>query len=151
MKSQGGLSRINFSDIDVRSRSARSRLGAVADPPARGVGPRHAQIAADPVTGSTERGRAMTPNRTFRHRVAREFGATLRAARRSCGLTQEEIADRADFDRTYPSLLERGLRTPTLTVLLKLAEALQIEPAKLIDGVVQRLRVNEGGVLSPST
>ena len=133
MTSQGGLPRINLSGIDVRSRSERSRFDA-----------------ADPVTGSTERGRAMTPNRILRQLVAREFGATLRAARLSRGLTQEEIADRADFDRTYPSLLERGLRTPTLTVLLKLAEALQIEPAELIDGVVQRLRGNEGGVLSPS-
>jgi ribosome-binding protein aMBF1 (putative translation factor) len=134
MTFQGGLPRINFSDIDVRSRSERSGFDA-----------------ADPVTGSTERGRAMTPNRILRQLVAREFGATLRAARLSRGLTQEEIADRADFDRTYPSLLERGLRTPTLTALLKLAEALQIEPAELIDGVVQRLRVNEGGVLSPPT
>lgn len=82
----------------------------------------------------------MTPDRTDRQRVAREFGAELRAARRSRGLTQEEIADRADFDRTYPSLLERGLRTPTLTVLLKLAEALEIEPAELINATLERVR-----------
>jgi transcriptional regulator with XRE-family HTH domain len=88
----------------------------------------------------------MTPNRLLRQHVAREFGATLRAARRSRGLTQEEIAERADFDPTYTSLLERGLRTPTLTVLLKLAEALQIEPAELINGFAQRLRGKEGGI-----
>jgi len=93
----------------------------------------------------------MTPNRTFRQHVAREFGATLRAVRRSRGLTQEEIAERADFDPTYASLLERGLRTPTLVVLLKLAEAMQIEPAELINRLVQRLRGNEGGILSHST
>jgi ribosome-binding protein aMBF1 (putative translation factor) len=134
MTPQGGLPRINLSDIDVRSRSGRSRFGA-----------------ADPVTGSTERGRAMTPNRTLRQHVACGFGATLRAARRSRGLTQEEIAERADFDPTYMSLLERGLRTPTLTVLLKLAEALQIEPTELINGVVQRLRGNQGEIPRLST
>jgi transcriptional regulator with XRE-family HTH domain len=85
----------------------------------------------------------MTPARIDRHRVAREFGAALRAIRRERGLTQEEIADRADFDRTYPSLIERGLRTPTITVLLKLAEALQIEPAELINRLIERLAGKE--------
>jgi transcriptional regulator with XRE-family HTH domain len=100
--------------------------------------------------GSIERGGFMTPTQTSRQRVAREFGATLREARCERGLTQEEIAERADFDRVYPSMLERGLRTPTLTVLLKLAEALQIEPAELIRRVDQRLRGIEGGGDCPS-
>ncbi len=54
-----------------------------------------------------------------RHEVAVAFGKTLRAARRERGISQEDLAFRADCDRTYPSLLERGLRTPTLTVYLK--------------------------------
>ncbi|MFL6600173.1 MAG: helix-turn-helix domain-containing protein [Steroidobacteraceae bacterium] len=67
-----------------------------------------------------------------RREVARAFGYVLRAMRNDAGLSQEELAFRADVDRTYPSLLERGLRTPTLTVLLKLAEVLQVTPAALV-------------------
>src|SRR6267154_2716736 len=46
--------------------------------------------------------------------VARAFGAILRAARVAAGLSQEVLAERADCDRTYPSLLERLLRQPTI-------------------------------------
>jgi DNA-binding XRE family transcriptional regulator len=49
-----------------------------------------------------------------RRRVGLAFGAALRAARKHKGMTQEQLADAAGFDRTFPTLLERGLRTPTL-------------------------------------
>lgn len=75
-----------------------------------------------------------------RHRVAREFGAILRAARTAAGLTQEVLAQRADCDRTFPSLLERGLRTPTLTVLIEIAHALGVEPAYFVSETLKRLR-----------
>jgi hypothetical protein len=42
--------------------------------------------------------------------------------------------------RTYPSLLERGLRQPTLAVLIAVAYALEIEPALLVTMTVARLR-----------
>jgi len=68
-----------------------------------------------------------------RSKVARAFGDVLRAARKEAGgLSQEELAFRADVDRTYPSLLERGLRTPSLDALLRLARALDIAPAMLV-------------------
>jgi DNA-binding XRE family transcriptional regulator len=47
------------------------------------------------------------------------------------GLSQEELAGRADFDRTYPSLLEHGRRSPTFFVILQLAGALRMEPVVL--------------------
>jgi hypothetical protein len=40
-----------------------------------------------------------------RTEAARAFGQALKAARRGQGLTQEGLAEFADFDRTYPSLL----------------------------------------------
>jgi transcriptional regulator with XRE-family HTH domain len=54
--------------------------------------------------------------------------------------TQEELAEAADIDRTYPSLMERGLRQPTLAMLLALAGAFEIEAATLITMTVARLR-----------
>jgi transcriptional regulator with XRE-family HTH domain len=62
---------------------------------------------------------------------ARAFGLALRAARLERELTQEDLAERGDFDRTYPSLLEHGRRSPTFFVILQLARALRMEPVVL--------------------
>ncbi len=75
-----------------------------------------------------------------RRRVAHVFGVILRTARRGAGISQEELAELADVDRTYPSLLERGLRTPTLGKVIDIADALGIEPAALVTMTVSRLR-----------
>jgi len=72
--------------------------------------------------------------------VAGAFGATLRAIRLEHGMSQDTLADRCDFDRTYPSLLERGLRHPTLWMVLRLAHALDMEPTRLVIETVERLR-----------
>jgi XRE family transcriptional regulator, regulator of sulfur utilization len=72
--------------------------------------------------------------------VARAFGTILRAARLAAGISQEALAARADCDRTYPSLLERGLRTPTLSVIIEIAHALGVEPAQLVSETLKRLR-----------
>jgi transcriptional regulator with XRE-family HTH domain len=47
-------------------------------------------------------------------------------------MTQETLAETADLDRTYPSLLERGLRQPTLAYLFALADALKMSAADLV-------------------
>jgi DNA-binding XRE family transcriptional regulator len=76
-----------------------------------------------------------------RREVAVAFGEVLRAARAQLeGLSQEHLADMADMDRTYPSLLERGLRTPSLLTLIQVARALGKRPGKMVDDVVARLR-----------
>ena len=74
-----------------------------------------------------------------RRRTALAFGRVLRDVRREQGLSQERLAGMGGFDRTYPSLLERGLRTPTLTVLFRLAEALRVEPGRLVALTLEQL------------
>ena len=59
------------------------------------------------------------------------FGQRLRALRTERGWSQEEFAHRADLDRTYVSGVERGVRNPTLDVITKLANTLDIEVAAL--------------------
>jgi len=73
-------------------------------------------------------------------RVAKAFGAILRAARLAAGISQEVLAERADCDRTYPSLLERGLRQPTMGKVIDIAGALHLEPAVLLNLTIARLR-----------
>jgi transcriptional regulator with XRE-family HTH domain len=64
--------------------------------------------------------------------LAVAFGNVLRTAREAAGLTQEKLAIRAKLDRTYPSLLERGLRSPTLSTLIALAPVLGVAPETLV-------------------
>jgi transcriptional regulator with XRE-family HTH domain len=64
--------------------------------------------------------------------IGEVFGAVLLRARTRCGLTQEELAFRAEVDRTFVSRLERGIRQPTITTLIQLAKALEISAADLV-------------------
>jgi transcriptional regulator with XRE-family HTH domain len=75
-----------------------------------------------------------------RRGAARAFGQALKAARLAKGLSQEELAEQAELDRTTPSLYERGLRTPTLSVVIEIARALGLEPAQLVSETLERLR-----------
>jgi len=72
--------------------------------------------------------------------VAAAFSQVLRIARRQRGVSQERLAESAEMDRTYPSLMERGLRHPTLATLLRLSCALGVGPAELVNRTVQELR-----------
>jgi len=56
----------------------------------------------------------------------------LRQLRHARGLSQEELADRADIDRTYVSALERCVYAAGVDVLGWLAAALGVEAADLL-------------------
>jgi transcriptional regulator with XRE-family HTH domain len=73
-------------------------------------------------------------------KVAIAFGRVLREARLQKGLSQDRLASLCDFDRTYPSLLERGLRSPTLAMILRLSQALDINPSVLVTKTEDELR-----------
>jgi transcriptional regulator with XRE-family HTH domain len=75
--------------------------------------------------------------------AARAFGQAIKEARLMRGLTQERLAELGDFDRTYPSLLERGRRAPTFFIILQLAAALRMSPTVLFNDAVARLRAVE--------
>ena len=56
----------------------------------------------------------------------------VRKYRRDKGLSQEELAHRADLDRTYVSSLERSRYAATISVVDQLARALGVEAADLL-------------------
>lgn len=58
------------------------------------------------------------------------FGAALRTARKAKGMTQESFEGVSS--RAYLSLLERGLRSPTLKMIEALAEELEVHPLTLL-------------------
>jgi transcriptional regulator with XRE-family HTH domain len=63
------------------------------------------------------------------------FAENLRAVRLQRGLSQEALGHAAGMHRTEVSLLERAAREPRLSTIVKLARALKIKPARLLDGV----------------
>ena len=60
-------------------------------------------------------------------------GLNLQRLRREKGLSQEELSDRAQIHQTYLSGVERGRRNPTITVLQRIAEALDADIADLVE------------------
>jgi len=59
------------------------------------------------------------------------LGSSIRERRKSLGLTQEDLATRAEIDRSYVGGVERGQRNLTFTVLCQLAKALECDVAAL--------------------
>jgi transcriptional regulator with XRE-family HTH domain len=64
--------------------------------------------------------------------VRERVGLNLQKLRRERGLSQEELADRANIHQTYLSCVERGNRNPTVTVLQRIAEALGADIEDLV-------------------
>lgn len=60
------------------------------------------------------------------------FGLVLRKRRIAVGLTQEELAHRAELHATYVSMLERGLNAPSLNAIERLAKSLGTTMTDLI-------------------
>lgn len=63
------------------------------------------------------------------------FGRVLRRLRKEAGLTQEQLGFEAELRRTYVSILELGQQQPSLTTILKVAQALKCSPGTLLDRV----------------
>lgn len=72
---------------------------------------------------------------TFRQAVAAE----VKARRAQIGISQEELAFRANVHRTFIARLEVARTQPSLSVAFQLAAALQVPPEDLVKSVHQRI------------
>lgn len=61
------------------------------------------------------------------------LATNVKAFRAECDFSQEELADRAELDRTYISQLERAKCNPSLLVLSKVAESLGVRVIDLLE------------------
>lgn len=68
------------------------------------------------------------------------FGKRVRELRNGLGLSQEALAEKASLHWTYVSGVERGLRTPGLDVIGRLAGGLGVSPAELFRPMTSRYR-----------
>lgn len=64
-------------------------------------------------------------------KLEKRFGTNVRYWRKKRGLSQEELADRAQLHPTYVSGIETGYRNPTVKIIGRIAIALDVEPAAL--------------------
>jgi len=67
-------------------------------------------------------------------------GDVIAHFRHKKGISQEVLSGLADIGRTHLSAIERGVRKPTLETFFKLAEALNVEPHKLLKMIEDELK-----------
>jgi transcriptional regulator with XRE-family HTH domain len=69
------------------------------------------------------------------------LGQALRRLRTSRQWTQTDLALRAEVDRNYISLVELGRNSPSVRMVFKLCDALDVAPSELLKDVERRMRV----------
>jgi len=77
------------------------------------------------------------------------FGLVLRSQRQERGMSQETLALDSNLDRTFISLLERGLRQPSLRTIIQLARSLGLAPEDLVAATNQILSQAEDAGETP--
>jgi ribosome-binding protein aMBF1 (putative translation factor) len=62
----------------------------------------------------------------------RAFGDAVRAVRKMRGMSQMELFMASGIDRTYISAVERGIQSPTVRMIVRLASCLKVRPSELV-------------------
>jgi transcriptional regulator with XRE-family HTH domain len=67
--------------------------------------------------------------------ILEDFGAMVRAYRMERGLSQETFADACEIDRSYMGGVERGERNLALVNIIRIVQALDMEPSEFFRGL----------------
>jgi transcriptional regulator with XRE-family HTH domain len=76
----------------------------------------------------------------FDFALLRSFAGELKSRRSVLGISQEQLALRADVNRTFVGKIETGKNQPTLAVIYRLSEGLECELPDLLTSVLKRYR-----------
>ena len=72
--------------------------------------------------------------------VLKAAAAEIKARRASLNINQAELAHRADVHRPFVARVEFAETQLSLSVLLRFASTLEVEPSELVRGITERLR-----------
>ena len=64
------------------------------------------------------------------------MGDRIKAARKKLGLTQEQLAEKVDVTLFYMGEIERGVKTPSLDLFVRLVEVLDVSADYLLRDTV---------------
>ncbi len=64
--------------------------------------------------------------------IERQFREVLREIRQEKGISQEKLAHICGMDRTYMSMIERGISSPTLSKLIEISTALEVPLSEIM-------------------
>jgi len=78
----------------------------------------------------------MRPSRN--QKLIEALAVEIKARRQELALTQEDLAGRCELDRPFISLIEVGKKQPTISVLYRLASALELSFADFAERVDSR-------------
>jgi transcriptional regulator with XRE-family HTH domain len=66
-------------------------------------------------------------------KISVRFGKKVKELRKLLGLTQQELAEKVGISKDYIGLIERGLRSPSLEMIEKIAVALKVTITSLFE------------------
>jgi transcriptional regulator with XRE-family HTH domain len=81
-------------------------------------------------------------------------GVSIRRARQASGMSMRDFATRCGLSQPFVSAVERGMSTPSIATLYRMAEVLGTEPSNLLPShptdVVDVIRVDDGQLVPSS-
>jgi transcriptional regulator with XRE-family HTH domain len=116
-------------DAVQASLARRHRLVAAGGGQAEILAVRTAALEVGSETDATETDRVADPARE----VTEQLGRHIKVMRASLGLTLKDIEDRGGISATHVSEIERGKASPTVVALGRIAQALGLRAAALVD------------------
>lgn len=69
--------------------------------------------------------------------LSKRFGTVVRSRRIAAQMSQEALAEKSGLHPTYVSMVERGVRNPTIDVAARIAKALKSSLPQLIEEAQQ--------------
>jgi transcriptional regulator with XRE-family HTH domain len=82
-------------------------------------------------------------NASARKQALSELARILRTEREKRGLSKTDVATKAGISSMMVGLVESGARNPTVDTLLRLASALEIDPAELLRRSLSPRRISK--------
>jgi len=74
------------------------------------------------------------------------LASEIKSRRNALGISQDELAHRADLSRTFVGKMELGQSQPALNALIHLSEALETAPSEFMKSICTRIQKERRGL-----